>query len=125
MVVFGLTNSACDYLTFAMLLFVMHSTPVQFRTGWFIENVVTAALIVLVIRTRRPFWKSRPGKWLTIATLASVVIVLLMPYSPIAGPLGLEPLAPIFLAALAGVTVFYVIVAETAKYYFYRTPQQR
>jgi P-type Mg2+ transporter len=123
MVVFGLANSACDYITFAMLLFILHSSPVQFRTGWFIENVVTAALIVLVIRTRRPFWKSRPGKWLTLATLASVVLVLLMPYSFLAKPLGLEPLPPVFLLMLAAVTVFYIVVAETAKYFFYRGPQ--
>ena len=122
MVVFGLANSACDYITFALLLFVLHSSPIQFRTGWFIENVVTAALIVLVIRTRRPFWKSKPGKWLSVATLASVVIVLAMPYSPLAKPLGLEPLPPIFMAMLAGVTVFYVVVAETAKHFFYSKP---
>ena len=122
MVVFGLANSACDYITFGLLLYVLHSSPVQFRTGWFIENVVTAALIVLVVRTRRPFWKSRPGKWLVLATLASVTIVLTMPYTPIAKALGLEPLPPIFLAMLAGVTVFYVIVAETAKFFFYRKP---
>lgn len=122
MVVFGLANSACDYITFGLLLYVLHSSPVQFRTGWFIENVVTAALIVLVVRTRRPFWKSKPGKWLTIATVASVAIVMTMPYTPIAKPLGLEPLPPIFMAMLAGVTVFYILVAETAKFFFYRRP---
>jgi len=120
MVVFGLANSACDYITFAMLLLILHSSPVQFRTGWFIENVVTAALIVLVIRTRRPFWKSRPGGLLTIATVLSVLVVLWIPYSPAAHILGLEPLKPIFLAMLAGVTVFYIVVAETAKHFFYR-----
>ena len=34
----------------------------QFRTGWFLESVISASLIVLVIRSRRPFFKSRPGK---------------------------------------------------------------
>ena len=125
MVVFGLANSACDYITFGILLYGMHATPKQFRTGWFIENVVTAALIVLVVRTRRPFWKSHPGKWLSVATLATVIVVLLMPYSPVAGLLGLEPLAPSFLLALLGVTVFYVFIAESAKYFFYRSEATR
>ncbi len=120
MIVFGLANSACDYITFGLLLLVLHASPVQFRTGWFIENVVTAALIVLVIRTRRPFWRSKPGKWLTLATIASVVVVWLMPYSPLASPLGLKPLPPVFMAMMAGLTVFYVVVAETAKHFFYR-----
>ena len=120
MVVFGLANSACDYITFGFLLLLMHSTPVQFRTGWFIENVVTAALIVLVVRTRRRFYKSKPSRWLVYATLASSAAVLLFPVSPAARVLGLEPLPLSFLAMLAGLLVFYVIVAETAKSFFYR-----
>jgi len=120
MVVFGLANSMCDYITFGFLLFVMHSTPVQFRTGWFIENVVTAALIVLVIRTRRPFYKSKPSRPLFIATIASAVVVLLIPLSPAAHVLGLEPLPMGFLGMLAGLVVLYVVVAEVAKFYFYR-----
>ncbi len=122
MVVFGLANSACDYLTFGFLLLLLKSTPVQFRTGWFIENVVTAAFIVLVVRTRRPFYKSKPGKWLVIATFASVAVVLAIPYSPAAHVLGLEPLPPVFLAMLAGLMVFYIVVAEIAKHFFYQTP---
>ncbi len=120
MIVFGLANSLCDYLTFGLLLYVFRATPTQFRTGWFIENVVTAALIVLVVRTRRPFYKSRPGKWLTLATIASVVLVLLIPYSPAAEVLGLEAPSPVFLGLLGLVTIFYVFVAELAKHFFYR-----
>src|SRR5579862_7808076 len=111
MIVFGLANSMCDYITFGFLLFVMHSTPIQFRTGWFIENVVTAALIVLVVRTRRPFYKSKPSRPLFIATLASVAVVLLIPISPARHVLGLEPLPLSFIAMLVGLLVLYVVVA--------------
>lgn len=121
MVVFGLANSACDYITFGLLLYVMRASPVQFRTGWFIENVVTAALVVLVVRTRRPFYLSRPGTWLMVATFVIVAVVILIPYSPVARVLGLEPLPPIFLAMLVGVTAFYIVVAEVAKHFFYRS----
>jgi Mg2+-importing ATPase len=120
MVVFGLANSACDYLTFGVLLFILHSNPKQFRTGWFIENVVTAALIVLVIRTRKPFYKSRPGKYLMIATAATVVVTIILPYTPLARLFGFVPISPLFLVALALIMVFYVVVAELAKIYFYR-----
>jgi len=120
MIVFGLANSMCDYITFGFLLFVMHSTPIQFRTGWFIENVVTAALIVLVVRTRRPFYKSKPSRPLFIATLASVAVVLLIPISPARHVLGLEPLPLSFIAMLVGLLVLYVVVAEAAKWFFYR-----
>ncbi len=120
MIVFGLANSACDYLTFGVLLLILHANPQQFRSGWFIENVVTAALIVLVIRTRRPFYRSRPGKYLMMATLAVVLLTVLLPYSPLAHLLGFQSVSPFFLLVLALIMVFYVVVTETAKRFFYR-----
>ena len=125
MFVFGLANSACDYLTFGVLLLMLHAGPKLFRTGWFLENVVTAALIVLVIRTRKPFFRSRPGNALLIATFATVAATLILPYTPLAGALGLAPVPPLFLLALGFILVFYVVVAEAAKYFFYRSMRQR
>ena len=58
MIVFGVISSVFDYLTFGALLW-LNATTEQFRTGWFIESIVSAALIVLVVRTRRPFFRSR------------------------------------------------------------------
>ena len=120
MVVFGLANSACDYLTFGVLLWLMHATHVQFRTGWFVENVVTASLIVLVIRTRKRCYQSRPSTPLLLATLAVVTLALLLPYTPVAALFGFAPLPPTFLLVLGIIMVFYVAVAETAKTFFYR-----
>src|SRR5712692_7742024 len=57
MLAFGPINSAMDYLTFGILLLVLRVGEVGFHTGWFLENVFTAALIVLVIRTRGPLWQ--------------------------------------------------------------------
>jgi len=124
MIVFGLANSACDYLTFGVLLLLMHASTPQFRTGWFVENVVTASLIVLVIRTRKRFYQSRPSTPLLLATLAIVVFTLLLPYSPLALLFGFVPLPLVFLPVLAGIMIFYVIVAETAKTIFYRGMSQ-
>jgi Mg2+-importing ATPase len=64
MVVFGLVSSLFDYITFGVLLFLLHATVDQFRTGWFIESVVSASMIVLIIRTRRPFFRSSPSRYL-------------------------------------------------------------
>jgi len=120
MLVFGLISSVCDYLTFGVLMLVLHATPKQFRTGWFIESVVSASLIVLVIRTRKPFYRSRPGTHLLIATLATVAATLILPYTPLAHVLGFTPISPLFLVALALIMVFYIVVAEVAKVFFYR-----
>ena len=64
MMTFGMVSSVFDYLTFGALLFLLHATPEQFRTGWFLESVISASLIVLVIRSRKPFFKSRPSTYL-------------------------------------------------------------
>jgi Mg2+-importing ATPase len=45
MLVFGIVSSLFDYLTFGVLLYVLHATPGQFRTGWFMESVISASLI--------------------------------------------------------------------------------
>ncbi|HEY5530363.1 MAG TPA: magnesium-translocating P-type ATPase, partial [Candidatus Anoxymicrobiaceae bacterium] len=64
MLVFGLLSSVFDFATFGVLLWVLHASPTQFRTGWFVESVISASMIVLVIRTRRLAIKSRPSKYL-------------------------------------------------------------
>ncbi len=120
MVVFGLVSSICDYLTFGVLLFLLHANPAQFRTGWFVESVVTASVIVLVIRTRRPFFRSKPSPALLYTTLLAVAVVLVLPYLSLGRVFGLVPLTPAFLAALAVIMLFYVVVTEIAKWFFYR-----
>lgn len=120
MVVFGLVSSVFDYLTFGILLWGMHVGKAQFRTGWFVESVCSASLIVLVVRTRQRFYQSRPSRPLLLITLSVIVLVLLLPYTPLAPPLGLAPLPGLFLLALGGIVACYVIAVEVAKAIFYR-----
>ncbi len=81
MLTFGLVSSIFDYLTFGVLLLILHANPEQFRTGWFVESVISASLVVLVIRTSGPFYRSKPGKALLIATLMVDALTLII--SPI------------------------------------------
>ena len=125
MIVFGVISSVFDFLTFGVLLLVLHAKEAELRTGWFVESVVSSALIVLVVRTRRPFYRSRPGRPLLIATLVVVGLTLLLPYSPLAPLLGLVPLPPVFLVALGPIVLLYVVAAEAAKSVFYRREERR
>ena len=118
MITFGLLSSVFDYLTFGCLLLI-HATVDQFRTGWFMESVVSACLIVLVIRSRRPFFKSKPGKYLLLATLVIVVCTLLLPISPLAGLLEFQPLPLSFLLMLGAILLIYIVSAELLKKAFY------
>ncbi|MGA6828770.1 magnesium-translocating P-type ATPase [Nitrospira sp. NS4] len=119
MLTFGLVSSVFDYLTFGALLWILEASPEQFRTGWFIESVISASAIVLVIRTRRPFLTSRPGVPLMLATLGIAVLTLLFPFLPIASPFGLTPMPTSFLLLLAAILAGYVLTAEAVKHRFY------
>ena len=120
MLAFGLISSIFDYLTFGALIFVAHASEAEFRTGWLIESVISAAIIVFVIRSKHFFLKSKPGKHLTIATLMVVLITLLLPYTPIAGLLGFTPLPLEVLLLIGIIIVLYILTAELAKKIFYK-----
>jgi Mg2+-importing ATPase len=120
MITFGLVSSVFDYLTFGALLTVLHANQVQFRTGWFLESVISASLIVLVIRSRKPFFKSRPGKYLLMATLLIVVVTLIVPFTPLGEMFGFSRLPISFLLLLGAILLLYVFTAEMAKTVFYK-----
>jgi Mg2+-importing ATPase len=120
MIIFGLVSSAFDYLTFGLLLWILHDSPEQFRTGWFIESLLTELLVALVVRTRRPFYKSKPGHWLWVSTLIVTVITLILPYLPSDFLFGFVPLPASVMALLLLITLLYVLATEVAKQIFYK-----
>ena len=85
-----------------------------------VMSVISASIIVLVIRTSKPFYRSRPGKYLLISTGCVALAALVLPYTPIAGILGFTPISPLILLAIAGIAVVYIVVTETAKRIFYK-----
>jgi len=120
MLTFGLVSSVFDYLTFAVLLWLLRSDAALFRTGWFVESVVSAATIVLVVRTRGPLLRSRPSRPLLLATVAIVAVAIALPFSRLGGLFGLVPLPPVFLVWLGLILALYTVSAEAAKRWFYR-----
>jgi Mg2+-importing ATPase len=120
MLTFGILSSVFDYLTFAVLLFVLHAGTDMFRTGWFIESVVSASLVVLVIRSRGPFFKSRPSRYLLIATLAIAGVALLIPFTSLGRIFGLTSPPISFLLFMVIIVALYIVVAEIAKRVFYK-----
>ncbi len=120
MVEFGLLSSVFDLLTFGALLWIFHAGVAEFRTAWFIESLLTELVIALVVRTRRPFFKSRPGGMLLVSTLILCVITPLIPYVPFASSLGFVPIPATLVALLVAITAAYVVAAEATKQWFYR-----
>lgn len=120
MLVFGLLSSVFDFVTFGVLILVLRATPELFRTGWFVESVVSATLVVLVVRTRRRLYRARPSKPLATAVALVVAGVVVLPYTPLARIFGFVPLPAEFLLLTGGVVALYVASAEGAKAFFFR-----
>jgi Mg2+-importing ATPase len=120
MMTFGLLSSIFDYATFGVLLFILHATADQFRTGWFIESVASASLIVLVIRTQQSFFRSKPSKYLLVATLSVVIATLLLPFTDLGKLFGFVGISPTFILLTAVIVGLYVLGAELAKRFFYK-----
>lgn len=120
MLVFGPISSLFDLATFALLWGALGAGPAEFRSGWFVESVVSASLVVLVVRTRGPLLRSRPAPALVAATAAVCAAAIALPSTPLATPLGFAPLPGVFYPVLGAIVAAYVGTAELAKRAFYR-----
>lgn len=127
MIVFGLLSSVFDYMTFAALTLLLHNSgltaanyAMTWRTGWFVESVISASMIVLVIRTKRLFFKSRPSNYLIGMTMLVAVVVIILPYTNLGTWLGFRPFPPYFYPLLLAIMLMYIASAELAKKLFYR-----
>jgi len=119
MIIFGIVSSFFDFLTFAVLMFVLKAGPEEFRTGWFVESVMTEVLIIVVMRTWQPFYRSRVSRPLLISMVLVLIITVALPYSPLSEILGFKPIPLPSLMLLGLITVLYVAVSEVAKRIFY------
>ena len=126
MSVFGPISSIFDFLTFWVMLSVLHAGHVEFRTGWFVESIATQTLVIYVIRTRRiPFFKSRPSLPMLLVPTGAALVGAILPYTGLANLLGFTPLPATFFLLLFGMVVFYLLLVELAKTRFYRAPHAR
>ena len=121
MVQFGLLSSAFDLLTFATLLLLFRAAAPTFRTGWFVESLLTELLVAFVVRTRGPFYLSRPGSLLVWLSVATAVLAFVIPFLPVAPVLGFVPMPAEILATLVGISLAYVLATELMKRRFYKT----
>jgi Mg2+-importing ATPase len=120
MLVFGPLSSLFDFLTFGALFLLLRAGQAQFHTGWFVESVLSASVVVFAVRTRLPFLHSRPSRAMMAVTAGVALFTLLLPYSPLVGLLGFDALPPVTLGAIAAIVAGYAVSAELVKRWFYR-----
>ena len=120
MLVIGPISSAFDFLTFYILLAVLHADEKLFQTGWFVESLCTQVLVIFIIRTRGNPLKSRAHPLLTATSLAVVAIAVLLPFTPIGTYFGFVPPPAKFYFILGAMVFVYLFAVELAKQGFYR-----
>lgn len=113
--VMGPLSSVFDAATFALLHLGFGANEAVFRTGWFVESITTQILVIFVIRTTGPAWASRPDRVLVTTSLGALAGALILALTPLGGFVGFVTLPPAMLAALAGISVIYLAMAELLK----------
>jgi len=127
MLVFGPVSSVFDFVTFWVMLSLFHAGEVLFQTGWFIESMVTQTLVVFCIRTRRIFFRSQPGGFLTVMNMGAIAAAIALPFLPwgVGAWFGFAAPPPLFFLFLAVATIAYLALVEIAKAIFYRALSRR
>jgi len=120
MLIFGPISSLYDFLTFFVLLKFFHANAVLFHTGWFVESLATQTLVVFVIRTVGNPLRSRPSLALTGTVAVVVAVAAVLPFTPLARPLGFTAPPFPFILFVTGAVVTYLALVELAKRIFYR-----
>ncbi len=108
MVSIGPVSSLFDFLTFFVLLRVLHANEALFHTGWFVESLATQTLVIFVIRNAGTGTRVRPSALLATTTLLVVAVGVLLPLAPFARGLGFVPLPAAFLLFLVAVVAVYL-----------------
>jgi Mg2+-importing ATPase len=120
MVVFGLVSSVFDLMTFAVLLLVFHAEQATFQTSWFIVSLLTQLAVVLVLRTHRPAFHSRPSPLLMWTTLIVSSATLAIPFlGPLSSVFGFVPLSALQMGTVVAIVIGYIAATEGVKVWFY------
>jgi Mg2+-importing ATPase len=122
MTIIGPISSLYDFLTFGVLLWMFHASTnaALFRTGWFVESLVTQTLVVFVIRTAGNPFRSRPSGRLLTAVVAVSTAGAVLPYTPLGALLGFTPLPLPLLGAISLLALTYLCLVQAVKTWFYR-----
>lgn len=120
MIIFGITSSVFDYITFIVLLLLFKANEQFFQTGWMLESVISAMVVMLIVRTKRPVIKSKPSNKLLLAIVLVAIGLIAIIYSPINTYLGLIALPAQALLSMLGISLIYALTAEILKKQFYK-----
>jgi P-type Mg2+ transporter len=114
MIFYGLISSVFDMILILPMLFILKVEPDVFRTAWFIESSISEMIITFAIRTRLPFFKSKPSRWLLYLSIVSIMVVASMPFLQLKA-FSFVMLPPIVWLLIIIDLICYFMVVEVAK----------
>ncbi|MFH1620908.1 MAG: cation transporting ATPase C-terminal domain-containing protein [Patescibacteria group bacterium] len=119
---FGPISSIADFMTFGMLYFLVGAGTnlALFRSGWFVESLITEVVVIFLLRSRRTSLNNLPSKILTTACVMAIVISLVIVYSPLGNDFELIGLPAKVLAYIAIIVIGYGMMVELGKRGFYK-----
>ncbi|KYH03951.1 magnesium-translocating P-type ATPase [Chryseobacterium cucumeris] len=125
MLYIGPLSSIFDYVTFVVLFFIFKAnTPEQqglFQTGWFVEGLLSQTLIVHIIRTKKiPFIQSWAATPVVALTSLIMLIGIMVPFTPMAVYLKMQPLPLSYFPYLIGILTGYCVLTQFVKQWFIR-----
>jgi Mg2+-importing ATPase len=82
--------------------------------------ITKGALIVLVVRSRKPLVRSRPGRHLFLATFLIVILALSLPFTTLAELFDFQRMPIAFYVMIGLIVLLYITAAEVMKKIFFR-----
>ncbi|KNB54174.1 magnesium ABC transporter ATPase [Streptomyces caatingaensis] len=125
MLVMGPTSSVFDITTFLLMWHVFGADGEEhqalFQPGWFVEGLLTQTLVVHMLRTRKiPFVQSRATAPVLLMTALVMAAGIVLPFSPLAGALGMQALPLGYFPWLAGTLLAYCLLTQGVKSWYIR-----
>ena len=136
----GPTSSVFDIATYLLLYFVVCplatggqlypqlTEPAAqalyvalFQTGWFVESMWTQTLVIHMLRTEKlPFVQSRASVPVALLSLAGIALVTAIPFTPLAAPLEMAALPPVYFLLLGILVAGYMLLVTAVKNLYVR-----
>lgn len=121
MILFGLISTFYDLLFIIPLNYWIKVPKEQFRTALFTLSCLEEILVTFLIRTKKPFWKSRPSNLLIILSIITGIIVLILPYTSFGNKFfQFNSLNKETLLLISIIIILYCITIEIFKIYFFK-----
>lgn len=115
MVLFGLISTIFDLALFLVSIAWLEGSKAELRSSWFAASLITEVIAILVLRTKRTSWKSRPSRTLFLISIIVVAIAWLIPICGVLAQAGLPSASTPYLLTVLALTALYWLAIEAVK----------